>query len=105
MTQQSTAPRESQVAAPRNEELSALVTERGWRFLAPLATRLDAYLDRRLARTMVRLVAIMVRHCHWEDGLLLSRLGDTLAVWPRGGRLQVQPAQVRPQARSDVRTA
>lgn len=55
-------------------ELAARLTQ----FLAPLATQLNSQMDKRLVRTFVQLVCVIVQFRHSQFGLLLSELGGYL---------------------------
>lgn len=57
---------------------SAALAERLSLFLAPLLSGLDARMDKRLVRTFVRLVQVIISFRHATQGLLLSELGGYL---------------------------
>lgn len=48
-------------------------------YVNPLLERLDKLLDKRLVRTLLGLLQVMLMHRHRENGLLLSELGGYLA--------------------------
>jgi hypothetical protein len=55
-----------------------------WRFLQPLLEELHKRLDRRLVKTVLDLVLVIVMHRHRNNGLLLSELGEHLVGSDRG---------------------
>ena len=57
---------------------------RCWRFLQPLLEELHKRLDRRLVKTMLDLVLVIVMHRHRNNGLLMSELGEHLLGSDRG---------------------
>jgi hypothetical protein len=57
---------------------------RCWRFLQPLLAELQKRLDRRLVKTVLDLVLVIVMHRHRNNGLLLSELGEHLMGSDRG---------------------
>ena len=56
----------------------------GWGDLQPLLEELHKKVDRRLVKTMVDLVLVILMHCQRNSGLLLSELGDHLQGGERG---------------------
>ena len=63
------------------------VENRCWEFLKPLLQELHKKVDRRLVKTMLDLVLVILMHRHRNNGLLLSELGDHLL----GGAGEDQP--------------
>lgn len=57
---------------------------RCWNFLKPLLEELHKRLDRRLVKTILDLVLVIVMHRHRNNGLLLSELGEHLMGSDRG---------------------
>lgn len=57
---------------------SAYVSDRCQQFLAPLLEQLNGLLDRRLVRTFLQLVLVILTHRHRQQGLVLSELGGHL---------------------------
>jgi len=55
-----------------------------WRFLRPFLEELHQYADRRLVKTLLDLVLVILMHRHRNNGLLLSELGDHLLGGERG---------------------
>lgn len=55
-----------------------------WRFLQPLLEELHKRLDRRLVKTALDLVLVIVMHRHRNNGLLMSELGERLLGSDRG---------------------
>ena len=49
-----------------------------WRFLRPFLEELHRHVDRRLVKTLLNLVLVILMHRHRNNGLLLSELGDHL---------------------------
>ena len=60
------------------EQVSRALEERCWQFLRPLLQELHQHLDRRLVKTLLDLVLVILMHRHRNNGLLLSELGDQL---------------------------
>lgn len=58
--------------------------EKCWRFLQPLLAQLHGLVDRRLVKTFLDLVMVILMHRHRNNGLLLSELGDHLLGGERG---------------------
>ena len=58
--------------------MAAALAQRLDRFLAPLLIYLDQVLDKRLVRTLARLVQVIIVFRHSSHGLLLSELGGYL---------------------------
>jgi hypothetical protein len=58
--------------------------EKCWKFLQPLMEQLHGLVDRRLVKTFLDLVMIILMHRHRNNGLLLSELGDHLLGGERG---------------------
>ena len=57
---------------------------RCWVFLKPFLEELHKTVDRRLVKTLLDLVMVMLMHRHRNNGLLLSELGDHLMGGERG---------------------
>src|SRR5512147_2373979 len=57
---------------------------RCWEYLKPLLEELHKKIDRRLVKTLLDLVMIILMHRHRNNGLLLSELGDHLLGGERG---------------------
>lgn len=57
---------------------------RCWGYLQPLLKELHRKVDRRLVKTMLDLVLVILMHRHRNNGLLLSELGDHLLGGGRG---------------------
>jgi hypothetical protein len=57
---------------------------RCWEYLKPLLEELHTKVDRRLVKTMLDLVLVILMHRHRNNGLLLSELGDHLLGGERG---------------------
>ena len=55
-----------------------------WKFSQPLLEQLHRRLDRRLVKTFLDLVLVILIHRHRNNGLLLSELGDQLLGGERG---------------------
>ena len=55
-----------------------------WVFLKPLLEELHKRVDRRIVKTLLDLVLVMLMHRHRNNGLLLSELGDHLMGGERG---------------------
>ena len=55
-----------------------------WKFSQPLLEQLHRRLDRRLVKTFLDLVLVILMHRHRNNGLLLSELGDQLLGGERG---------------------
>jgi hypothetical protein len=70
----------AQVAAYESDVLS----QRCWLFLRPLFQQLAQHLDRRLVKTFLDLVFVILLHRNRQQGLLLSELGDHLLGAHRG---------------------
>ena len=60
------------------------VENRCWEYLKPLLQELHKKVDRRLVKTMLDLVLVILMHRHRNNGLLLSELGDHLLGGERG---------------------
>src|SRR5690606_27222979 len=58
--------------------LASTLSERLERFVAPLLSRLDQVLDRRLVKTFAALLSILLEQRYRATGLLLSELGAYL---------------------------
>jgi len=63
--------------AEKRQESRELET-RCWMFLRPFLEELHKYVDRRLVKTLLDLVLVILMHRHRNNGLLLSELGDQL---------------------------
>jgi hypothetical protein len=74
MNNDNTAAASAQDARCLADDLAARLEQ----FVAPLVCKLDAYLDRRLVRTFVRLVQTIITFRHPTLGLVLSELGAYL---------------------------
>src|SRR5512147_2966149 len=57
---------------------------RCWEFLKPLLEELHKRVDRRLVKTLLDLVLVILMHRNRNTGLLLSELGDHLLGGERG---------------------
>jgi hypothetical protein len=57
---------------------------RCWRFLKPLLEELHHRVDRRVVKTLLDLVLVILMHRNRSSGLLLSELGDHLLGGKRG---------------------
>lgn len=57
---------------------------RCWAFLQPVLEELHRKVDRRLVKTLLDLVLVILMHRHRNNGLLLSELGDHLLGGERG---------------------
>jgi hypothetical protein len=57
-----------------------LVSDSCYAFLKPLLSKLNQSLDRRLVRTLLQTVLVIIAHRHRNQGLLLSELGGYLAT-------------------------
>ena len=55
-----------------------------WEFLQPLLEQLHGLVDRRIVKTFLDLVMVILMHRHRNHGLLLSELGDHLLGGERG---------------------
>ena len=55
-----------------------------WKFLQPLLEQMHKLVDRRLVKTMLDLVMVILMHRNRNTGLLLSELGDYLLGGERG---------------------
>lgn len=66
------------------EQVSGEMETRCWRFLKPLLVELHKRLDRRLVKTVLDLVLVIVMRRHRNNGLLLSELGEQLMGSNRG---------------------
>ena len=55
-----------------------VLSERCWLFLRGFLEELNQILDRRLVKTLLDLVGVILMHRHRNNGLLLSELGDML---------------------------
>jgi preprotein translocase subunit SecG len=60
------------------------VENRCWEYLKPLLEELHRKVDRRLVKTLLDLVLVILMHRHRNNGLLLSELGDHLMGEVRG---------------------
>ena len=66
------------------KQASREMETRCWRFLQPVLAELQKRLDRRLVKTVLDLVLVIVMHRHRNNGLLLSELGEHLLGSDRG---------------------
>ena len=57
---------------------------RCWEYLKPLLEQLHRRVDRRLVKTLLDLVLVILMHRNRNSGLLLSELGDHLLGGERG---------------------
>ena len=55
-----------------------------WEFLKPVLEQLHRRVDRRIVKTLLDLVMVILMHRHRNNGLLLSELGDHLLGGERG---------------------
>ena len=60
------------------------VEERCWEYLKPLLEELHRKVDRRIVKTLLDLVLVILMHRNRSSGLLLSELGDHLVGGERG---------------------
>jgi hypothetical protein len=60
------------------------VEERCWEYLKPLLEELHRKVDRRIVKTLLDLVLVILMHRNRSSGLLLSELGDQLVGGERG---------------------
>ena len=60
------------------------IENRCWGFLRPLLAELHTKVDRRLVKTLLDLVLVILMHRNRSSGLLLSELGDQLLGGDRG---------------------
>ena len=58
--------------------------EKCWKYLRPLLEQLHGLVDRRLVKTFLDLVLVILMHRNRNTGLLLSELGDHLLGGERG---------------------
>lgn len=66
------------------KQASQELETRCWSFLKPLLVELHKRLDRRIVKTVLDLVLVIVMHRHRNNGLLLSELGEHLMGRDRG---------------------
>jgi len=69
--------------AEKKQESRELETD-CWRFLRPFLEELHKQVDRRLVKTLLDLVLVILLHRNRNNGLLLSELGDHLLGGARG---------------------
>jgi len=62
----------------QGEYESEVVSQRCWQYLGSFLRELHRKLDRRLVKTLLDLVMVILIHRHRNNGLLLSELGDHL---------------------------
>ena len=67
----------------KKQEAEAM-SERCWLFLRDLLKELNQDVDRRLVKTLLDMVQVILIHRHRNNGLLLSELGDHLLGGERG---------------------
>jgi hypothetical protein len=60
------------------------VENRCWEYVKPLLEDLHKKVDRRLVKTLLDLVLVILMHRHRNSGLLLSEIGDHLLGGERG---------------------
>jgi hypothetical protein len=60
------------------EQISRALEDQCWQFLRPVLQELHERLDRRLVKTLLDLVLVILMHRHRSHGLVLSELGDQL---------------------------
>jgi hypothetical protein len=65
-------------------QASREVENQCWEYLKPLLEDLHRRVDRRLVKTLLDLVLVILMHRHRNNGLLLSELGDHLLGGERG---------------------
>ena len=63
---------------------SEVMSIRCWQFLQGLLLVLNLQMDRRLVKTFMDLVMVILMQRHRNNGLLLSELGDQLLGWEHG---------------------
>jgi hypothetical protein len=61
-----------------NRQRSEILADLCYRFLKPILVELNGQIDRRLVRTFLALVIVIITHRHRNQGLLLSELGGYL---------------------------
>lgn len=61
-----------------NRQYSGILADLCYTFLKPLLVELNGRVDRRLVRTFLGLVMVIITHLHRNQGLLLSKLGGYL---------------------------
>lgn len=61
-----------------------LLENQCWEYLKPLLEELHGKVDRRLVKTLLDVVLVILMHRHRNNGLLLSELGDHLMGGARG---------------------
>lgn len=64
------------ISKAEKEQESREMETRCWRFLQPFLEELHKHVDRRLVKTLLDLVLVILLHRHRNNGLLLSELGD-----------------------------
>ena len=69
--------------AAKKQESRELET-RCWKFLGPFLEELHTCVNRRLVKTLLDLVLVILMQRHRNNGLLLSELGDHLLGGDRG---------------------
>lgn len=62
----------------QKKQESEVMSERCWQFMRGLLGVLNKQIDRRLVKTLLDLVMVILMHRHRNNGLLLSELGDAL---------------------------
>jgi len=67
-----------------NAQEGCELENRCWEYLKPVLAELHKKVDRRLVKTMLDLVLVILLHRHRNNGLLLSELGDQLLGGERG---------------------
>jgi hypothetical protein len=67
-----------------SEYEAEVLSQRCWLFLRPFLEQLMRKLDRRLVKTGLDLIMVILIHRHREAGLLMSELGDHLLGADRG---------------------
>lgn len=70
--------RQSPPTQGENRNYAGYLADRCFQQLKPLLRQLNAELDRRLVRTLLALVMVILMHRHRQQGLLLSELGGYL---------------------------
>jgi hypothetical protein len=66
------------------KQASRELEDRCWQYLKPLLEQLHRLVDRRLVKTFLDLVLVILMHRNRNTGLLLSELGDHLLGGERG---------------------
>jgi hypothetical protein len=68
----------------KKKQASRELEEKCWKFRQPLLEQLHSLVDRRIVKTFLDLVMVILMHRNRNNGLLLSELGDHLLGGERG---------------------